>query len=83
MVVVPGRWWGRVCRIGDADPTDGKLVHLDGLNLSHAWMLEGIAAVLPEDDDCWPTLIVAVAAHRASGLASVWAHVHQMHRDSS
>ena len=30
-----------------ADPTNGKLVHLDGLNLSHMWMLEGIAAGLP------------------------------------
>ena len=29
------------------DPTDGKLVHLYGLNLSRAWMLEGIAAGLP------------------------------------
>ena len=28
------------------DPTDGKLVHLDGLNLSRAWMLEGIASGL-------------------------------------
>jgi hypothetical protein len=26
------------------DRTDGKLVHLDGLNLSRAWMLQGIAA---------------------------------------
>ncbi|MEO6120408.1 MAG: DUF2891 domain-containing protein [Terriglobales bacterium] len=28
------------------DPTDGKLAHLDGLNLSRAWMLEGMAAGL-------------------------------------
>ncbi|MBL0055680.1 MAG: DUF2891 domain-containing protein [Chitinophagaceae bacterium] len=27
------------------DRTDGKLVHLDGLNLSRAWCLKGIAAV--------------------------------------
>ena len=26
------------------DKTDGKLAHLDGLNLSRAWMLEGIAS---------------------------------------
>ena len=31
------------------DPTDGKLVHLDGLNLSRAWMLEGIAQGLPAE----------------------------------
>src|SRR6185437_6257117 len=29
------------------DPGDPKLAHLDGLNLSRAWMLEGIAARLP------------------------------------
>jgi hypothetical protein len=28
------------------DRTDGKLVHLDGLNLSRAWCLKGIAAVI-------------------------------------
>ena len=29
------------------DPTDGKLAHLDGLNLSRAWMMEGISRALP------------------------------------
>ena len=28
------------------DRTDGKLVHLDGLNLSRAWCLKGIAAAI-------------------------------------
>ena len=28
------------------DRTDGKLVHLDGLNLSRAWCLKGIAATI-------------------------------------
>ena len=32
------------------DPTDPKLAHLDGLNLSRAWMLEGIASGLPAGD---------------------------------
>jgi hypothetical protein len=32
------------------DRADGKLAHLDGLNLSRAWMLEGIMSGLPEDD---------------------------------
>ena len=53
------------------DPTDGKLVHLDGLNLSRAWMLEGIAAGLPAGDGRRPALLAAAATHRASGLASV------------
>ncbi|MCY4638195.1 MAG: DUF2891 domain-containing protein [Acidobacteria bacterium] len=53
------------------DPTDGKLVHLDGLNLSRAWMLEGIASGLPADDDRRHALLAAAAVHRASGLAAV------------
>ena len=53
------------------DPTDGKLVHLDGLNLSRAWMLEGIAAGLPAGDDRRAALLAAAIAHRKSGLESV------------
>ena len=53
------------------DRTDGKLAHLDGLNLSRAWMLEGIAAGLPGDDPRRAALAAAAAGHRASGLASV------------
>lgn len=53
------------------DRTDGKLVHLDGLNLSRAWMLEGIAASLPENDARIPPLRAAAAAHRTSGLEAV------------
>lgn len=53
------------------DPTDGKLAHLDGLNLSRAWMLEGIAAGLPESDSRRTALHAAAAAHRESGLRSV------------
>ncbi len=53
------------------DRTDGKLAHLDGLNISRAWMLEGIAAGLPEDDPRRPILRATAAVHRTSGLASV------------
>ena len=53
------------------DPADGKLAHLDGLNLSRAWMLEGIAAGLPTDDPRIPSLRATAAAHRASGLRAV------------
>jgi len=53
------------------DRTDGKLVHLDGLNLSRAWMLEGIAASLPESDSRIAPLRLAAAAHRTSGLEAV------------
>ena len=53
------------------DKTDGKLAHLDGLNLSRAWMLEGIAAGLPSGDPRRRALMAAARAHAASGLAAV------------
>lgn len=53
------------------DRIDGKLAHLDGLNLSRAWMLEGIAAALPEADRRRPALLAAARAHAGEGLASV------------
>lgn len=50
-----------------SDRTDGKLVHLDGLNLSRAWMLFGIASALPDSNQpsasstvvavTWPTTL--------------------------
>jgi hypothetical protein len=53
------------------DPSDPKLAHLDGLNLSRAWMLEGIASGLPKSDPRVMTLRKVAAAHRDAGLASV------------
>jgi hypothetical protein len=53
------------------DKTDGKLGHLDGLNLSRAWMLEGIAAGLPASDPRRRALMAAARTHAASGLAAV------------
>jgi hypothetical protein len=53
------------------DPSDPKLAHLDGLNLSRAWMLDGIISGLPAGDLRIPALKAAAAAHRKSGLAAV------------
>src|SRR5262249_9756539 len=53
------------------DPSDPKLAHLDGLNLSRAWRLEGIAAALPPGDSRLPAIRAAAAAHRERGLAAV------------
>jgi Protein of unknown function (DUF2891) len=53
------------------DPSDPKLAHLDGLNLSRAWMLEGIASGLPSGDARLTALRAAAAKHRAAGLAAV------------
>lgn len=53
------------------DPTDGQLAHLDGLNLSRAWMLEGIASALPPRSPRRKALLDLAARHRRAGLASV------------
>ena len=55
------------------DKTDGKLAHLDGLNLARAWMLEGIAAGLPAADRRRQPVLAAATAHRRAGLAAVFA----------
>ncbi len=54
-----------------ADRRDGKLVHLDGLNLSRAWMLDGMEYGLPADDPRRAALRAAAHEHAAAGLASV------------
>jgi hypothetical protein len=53
------------------DPTDPKLGHLDGLNLSRAWMLEGISRGLPSGDPRRPALDAAAKIHRERGLDNV------------
>jgi DUF2891 family protein len=53
------------------DPSDPKLAHLDGLNLSRAWMLEGIAAGLPKGDKRLPTILATAEEHKRAGLAAV------------
>ena len=53
------------------DPSDPKLAHLDGLNLSRAWMLEGMASALPEADPRRGVLLATAKAHREAGLRSV------------
>lgn len=53
------------------DPSDPKLAHLDGLNLSRAWMLEGIAASLPKADKRLSAITQAANNHKTSGLAAV------------
>jgi len=53
------------------DPSDPKLAHLDGLNLSRAWMLEGIARGLPKNDKRLRSIMATAEAHSRAGLASV------------
>lgn len=53
------------------DPSDPKLAHLDGLNLSRAWMLDGIASGLPAKDKRVASLRAASKAHADAGLRAV------------
>jgi hypothetical protein len=53
------------------DPSDPKLAHLDGLNLSRAWMLEGIVHGLPAKDPRRAALQAAADRHREAGLRAV------------
>lgn len=53
------------------DPTDGKLVHLDGVNLSRAWNLQAVAEALPSSDRRRASLFAAAATHSEAGLAAV------------
>ncbi len=56
--------------VESTDRADGKLAHLDGLNLSRAWMLEGIARALPAEHRLRVPLEAACVRHREAGLAA-------------
>jgi len=53
------------------DPTDPKLGHLYGLNLSRAWMLQAIARSLPASDPRAAALMAAARTHTTAGMAGV------------
>ncbi len=53
------------------DPTDPKLGHLYGLNLSRAWMLQGIAESLPPTDPRGAALMAAARIHSTAGMTGV------------
>ena len=53
------------------DRTDPQLVHLDGLNLSRAWCLRGVAVALPPGDPARAVLAEAAARHAAAALPHV------------
>lgn len=53
------------------DKSDGKLAHLDGLNIARAWMLDGILSALPADDPRRAALTASRDLHARVGLESV------------
>ena len=53
------------------DRTDGKIAHLDGLNLSRAWAFRSLAATLGPRDPAVPVLRAAADAHVAAALPHI------------
>jgi hypothetical protein len=53
------------------DRSDPKLAHIDGLNLSRAWMLLGVASGLPAGDPRRASLTEAARAHADAALPAV------------
>jgi hypothetical protein len=79
-----GRWIDRFLpRIGHGQPatlftpaivsdrTDGKIAHLDGLNLSRAWCWRSLARTWPADDPRRARADAAAGAHLAASLPHV------------
>jgi hypothetical protein len=50
------------------DRSDGKIAHLDGLNLSRAWCFRTLAASLPTSDPRRPAMLDAANGHLAASL---------------
>jgi hypothetical protein len=78
------RWFDRFLpRLADHDPgtlfvpatvsdrTDGKIGHLDGVNLSRAWCWRSIAGALDEGDRRRPVLLAAAREHLDASLPQV------------
>jgi Protein of unknown function (DUF2891) len=53
------------------DRTDGKIAHLDGLNLSRAWCWHSLGNTLPERDDRRGLALEAAQNHLAAGLPHI------------
>ncbi|HEY9234387.1 MULTISPECIES: DUF2891 domain-containing protein [Phenylobacterium] len=54
-----------------SDRSDGKIAHLDGLNLSRAWCWRSISKALPLTDPARPVALAAADEHLAAGLEHV------------
>jgi len=54
-----------------SDPTDGKIAHLDGLNLSRAWCWRALAGALGPMDPRRPVMLEAAGRHLEASLPAV------------
>jgi hypothetical protein len=53
------------------DRSDPQIVHLDGLNLSRAWCLRGLAGTLPPSDPAHKVLVESASGHAEAALRHV------------
>jgi len=54
-----------------SDRSDPKIVHLDGLNLSRAWCMNGIVRALPDDDPVRKILTESAVSHAKATLPHI------------
>lgn len=59
---------GTIEPVSVTDVTDGKLVHLAGLNLNRAWCLRSVAKSLPADHPLKEPLMKSAGRHLQAGL---------------
>ena len=57
-----------------SDRSDGKIAHLDGLNLSRAWCLRALAGALPAADPRRSPMLEAAGIHLDASLPHLAAH---------
>lgn len=69
--VKDGKPWSIMDPAIVTDRSDGKLVHLDGLNLSRAWCMKRIANGLPEKDNARAALLKSAGRHAADALNNI------------
>jgi hypothetical protein len=62
---------GTIQPVTVSDVTDGKLVHLAGLNLNRAWCLRAVADALPNGHELKRPLIESARRHLQAGLEYV------------
>lgn len=64
--------WSLLTPVVVSDPSDPKIVHLAGLNLSRAWTQYGVLSALPAGDSRRSVLERSVASHSQAGLDYVF-----------
>jgi hypothetical protein len=71
-LVLANGWVERECHpVTVSDRSDGKIAHLDGLNLSRAWCLREIAALPQVPPETANLLSARAEAHLAAALPHV------------